>query len=307
MEETSQRRQARNGTNQSRIAGRINPVRPLLRDLRPSVYWNLRAALEELLHIRLDPELLHGFQQRLASDDLPLETMLTLLEESIEQKEFLRAAQRLVAANPHDPNCLRILALAFGVSMQIPFAVASAQRAVKLAPHDNRVSEEFAHWQRFAGSYLSNTSWLTKAALIFDELTEREPMNCDFPFQAGLLKNDLRLHRQAETCFDLAIKRFPPHARAYRFRGDSLREQGRTSEAQTSFMKAAELFLVHAGQATPVRAHILFDEARDSLMQAAEVGLPRISLCEHQQKLEAQEDSYYERVSTAELALDFAE
>src|SRR5690606_27555809 len=157
---------------------------PAYAELRSGYSWNQRELLEELLGIRLDESLVRSFQERFASDELPLETILSLVEHSIAPSEFLNAAQRLVAMRPRDPNGLRILALAFGVSGQIPFAVASAQRAVRLAPQDIRIAEEFAHWQRFAGCLLRNTAWLTKAALVFDELTEREPLNSDFPFQA---------------------------------------------------------------------------------------------------------------------------
>ncbi len=265
-----------------------------LREGRSPLMWNVLDAVESLLHVQFDRDQVAHFQELFAAENLPLETTLALIETNLDPAQLLSSAQRLVAMHPRDINCLRVLALAFGANSQIPFAIASAQRASRIAPHENKVSEELAHWQRFAGSLLQNTSWLTKSALVFDELAEREPMHCDYPFQAGLLKHDLRLYKQAEASFNQAIARFPPHARAYRCRGDSIREQGRSVEAQTSYMKAAELFLMHARQSLPIRAEILFNEAADSFSAAAGVGLPRAALMSHLAKLNAARQQYLE-------------
>jgi tetratricopeptide (TPR) repeat protein len=241
-------------------------------DARVSGRWSRVLALEELLRVRIDEDLLRDFQERLGCVELPLETLLTLLEDSIDPSALLEAAQRLVAVRPRDADALRVLALAFGLNGQIPFAVASAQRAVKLVPHDSSVAEEYAHWQRLAGCLLANTAWLTKAALIFDELAEREPHQPDYPFQAGLIKNDLRLHRPAESSFKEAIARYPSHARAHRYLAESLRHQGRVFEAQHSFLRAGELFMLDARMALPARARLLCDSAREAYSMALSTG-----------------------------------
>lgn len=241
-------------------------------DARIAGRWSRILALEELLRFRVDEDLLQEFQERLGCVELPLETLLTLLEQSIEPSALLEAAQRLVAVRPRDADALRVLALAFGLNGQIPFAVASAQRAVKLVPHDSYVAEEFAHWQRLAGCLLSNTAWLTKAALIFDELSEREPHQPDFPFQAGLIKNDLRLYRPAEASFKETISRYPSHARAHRYLAESLRHQGRVFEAQHMYLRAGELFIIDARTAPPLRARLLCDSAREAYSLALSTG-----------------------------------
>lgn len=249
-----------------------------------------RETLENLLAIRLDERMLRRFQETLGSEELPLESLLALIEESILGPDLLRSAQRLAAANPRDPDSLRVLALAFGVMGQIAFAIASAQRAVRLAPHDAQIAEEFAHWQRLAGCLLQNTAWLSKAALVFDELAEREPLHCDFPFQAGLLKYDLRLYKPAEASFREAISRHPRHARAHKFLGETLRELGRGMDSQHSFLRAAELFSLSARQTAPLRARILFDEARDAYAHAVVVGYSRVAFESQLDKLDALEN-----------------
>lgn len=266
-------------------------------DLRSNLQWTQLEAFEELIRIRLDERVLRQFQERFDSRELPLETVIGLIEDVIHSDDLLRAAQRLVASRPRDPNCLRVLALAFGIAGQVPFAVASAQRAVKLAPHDVRIAEEFAHWQRFAGSLLRNTSWLTKAAVVFDELTEREPQNPDFPFQAGLLKNDLRLFKQAERSFREAIARWSVHPRAFRFMGDSLRELGRITEAQQTYLKAGELFTLCARDSNPLRAELLFEEARDAYAQAHLAGYSLLAFESQLDRTDAIEEEYLEALS----------
>lgn len=258
---------------------------------RGALRRSARETLERLISIRLDERTLRRFQDTLGSEELPLESLLALIEESILGPDLLRAAQRVAAANPRDPDSLRVLALAFGAIGQIQFAVASAQRAVRLAPQDAQIAEEFAHWQRLAGCLLANTAWLSKAALVFDELAEREPLHCDFPFQAGLLKNDLRLFKQAELSFREAISRHPRHARAHKFLGDTLREQGRGFDSQEAYLRAAELFSTNARQCAPLRARILFDESRDAYASAVLVGYSRSAFEFELNKLDALESA----------------
>ncbi|MBN8551048.1 MAG: hypothetical protein J0M12_17175 [Deltaproteobacteria bacterium] len=263
-----------------------------------SLRRSARETLEDLLHLQLDEVLLRNFQETFGSEELPLETLLTLIEASILPPDLLKAAQRLATSRPHDPDSLRVLALGFGSMGQTAFAVASAQRAVRLAPHDAQIAEEFAHWQRLAGCLLANTAWLSKAALIFDELAEREPLHCDFPFQAGLLKSDLKLFRQAESSFREAIARHPRHARAHKFLGDTLKELGRGSDAQQAYLRAAELFTLNARNATARRSAFLFDEARDAYKQAVMVGYSRAAFATQIARLESLELETIELLET---------
>jgi tetratricopeptide (TPR) repeat protein len=244
---------------------------------------SLIEAAEALLGLDLDQTSLCDFRAKF-EDDFPLETTLAILEASHSGRDMLQRAQRIVAMRPRDADGLRVLALAFGVCDQLPFAVATAMRAVKLAPHDLRIAEESAHWQRVAGFTLKNTSWITKAALVFDELAERDPQNAEYPFYAGMLKVDMNLYKPAELSLKEAIARNPRHARAHKLLGDALLQRGAKLEAQQAFLKAGDLFAAMAASSARQAAQC-YEHACDAFFASIGAGFSRTAAERRMQKL----------------------
>jgi tetratricopeptide (TPR) repeat protein len=234
--------------------------------------WGLPALLKILLNIEVHAETREEFEERLATKVLPHETLIALMEKTLPASELLKRAQSLIVVRPRDANSYRILALACAVSGQIAMTVKSAERAAELAPLDILIAEELAHWQRYAGCMLQNTAWLTKAAVLFDELCDEDVTQAEYPFYAGLLKSDLQLFEQAELSFREAISRQPRHAKAHLHLGDALLFLGRNTEAQPLFIRAAELFALAIDDCASIRIQPLIDQARESYSRAIEAG-----------------------------------
>ena len=206
--------------------------------------------------------------------DVPLETVLTLLDfGKLSHKQLMAQAQRRIELAPSDPTGYRLLAFAHGVRDEFSPAIKAMEKATSLAPDDVTLSYELGHWHRLNGYLHRDSTELTTAVQIFENLTRKDQSEPRYPFHLGLLRGDLRTFDLARDAFAEALNRDPKYAHAWQYYGRACMDTGRRQDARDAYLSATDAFIEKIASARgPVRQAQYIQTARECLTKARMAG-----------------------------------